>query len=167
MEYYKCLGILPNKYEDKDLETLINVLAKLDFNKSNKIYSRVEIDTISDRLNIKCFDCFLWVENKIECKLIGVSYVLRVKSCIQNNPYALNKLREIGFIYGGSIEDIQIPKEFQYKNVYDEIKSEYNLHLMNDFIHFGFSANCYELLKNNSVEIKIGLTFNGFEEAAF
>ena len=67
-------------------------------NKSNKLYSKIEIDTISDRLNIKCFDCFFWVENTIQIKWIGTLNVLRVKSCNQNNPYALNKLREIGFI---------------------------------------------------------------------
>lgn len=164
MDYFKCLGILPNKYEDKELEILLKVLEKLYYNKSNKLYSKFEIDTISDRLNIKCFDCFLWVGNTIQIKWVGTLNVLRVKSCNQNNPYALNKLREIGFIYGGSIEGFQIPKEFQYINVYDEIKIQYNLHLKNDFKHFDFSANCYELLINDSVKIKIGLTFNRFLE---
>lgn len=70
----------------------------------------------------------------------------------------MNKLREIGFIYGGYIEDIKIPQEFEYKNVYDNINSEFNLHLLNDFTHYNFAAMCYELTKNDSFEIKIGLS---------
>lgn len=71
MEYYKCLGILTNKYEDNEIEILLKVLEKLYYNKSNKIYSKIEIETISARLNINCFDCFLWVENSIQYKWIG------------------------------------------------------------------------------------------------
>ena len=124
MENYKCLGILPKNYEDLELEILLKVLEKLYYNKSNKLYSKFEIDTISDRLNINCLDCFLWVENTIQIKWVGTLNVLRVKSCNQNNPYALNRLREIGFIYGGILQNIEIPHEFQYKNVYNKIKND-------------------------------------------
>lgn len=158
MEYYKCLGILPKKYEDKELEILIKVLEKIYFNMSNKLYSKAEIDLISDRLNIKCFDCFLWVENTIEIKWIGTLNVLRVKSCNQKNQFALNTLREIGFFYGGVLKNVEIPQEFQYKNVYDKIKSEFNLHLLDDFTHYDFAGVCYELIINDSVEIKTGLS---------
>jgi hypothetical protein len=156
MEYYKCLGILPKQYEDEELELLIKVLEKLYFYKSNKTYSLADIDMISEHFNIKCFECFLWVEKTIQYKLHACINLLRFKSCKKNNPLALNRLKEIGFIYGSVL--FETPQEFGYKNVYDKIKSEYNLHLGDDFTHYDFAGNYYEIIKD-SIEIKIGCVF--------
>ena len=157
-ELYKCLGIAFDKYVEEKLELLLNILEKLYFYNSHKLYSIEEIEVISTRLKIDIISSFVWVKKNEEYKIVcGGITILQVKDSKYANLDAIKELKNIGFIFGSNagIKDL-IPDEILYPNVFKKIKGAYNLHLQDDFTFIELSGQVYEIMLSN----KVAVTFN-------
>ncbi len=153
---YKCLGIAYAEINEGDLDMLVNVLEKIYYYTTQKVYSKEEIELISNRLNIDCFSSFAWAKSTDNFKIVcaGIS-ILRIKESKVGNVSAINTLNKIGFIFGsnGGFEKI-IHDDVLYSSVFKSIKSRFNLLLQNDFTFNEFKGVIYEFT-NGSNEVNV------------